>query len=281
MKYLGREEAPFGTKLWEMIDHTVVGAARSQLAGRKLLEIQGPLGFGVRTIGRLEVELGNTATFHDITATATSAPALPIPLIRAEFSLPVRDVAAAEEAGNPISLARVAIAAIAAARLEDQLIFSGNRGAGIEGLTTVPGAEKVEVGGWEELGKPISDLLAAATALDEAGFPGPYAAALAPRLYNQLFRIYEQSGLTQLEHARQILSGGIAKAPALAQGGVVIAIGSHFAHLVVAQDMVAAFVGPRQTELDFVVVESVVPRIHVAQAICVLEEAAERPRRGR
>jgi uncharacterized linocin/CFP29 family protein len=274
MTYLEREEAPFGEKLWGMIDRTVVGAARSQLAGRRLLEVQGPLGFGVRAVGRLESELGNTATFHDITATATSAPALPIPLIRAGFSLPVRDVAAAEEAGNPISLARVAIAAIAAARLEDQLIFFGNQSAGIDGLVNVPGAEKVQVGGWEQLGKPISDILAAANALDAAGLPGPYAAALAPALFNQLFRIYEQSGLTQLEHARQILAGGIAKAPALARGGVVLAAGNHFAHLVVAQDMVAAFVGPRDTDLDFVVVESVVPRIHVAQAVCVLEEAA-------
>ncbi len=73
---------------------------------------------------------GNRATFHDITATATSAPVLPIPLLRAEFSLPVRDIAAAEETGNLISLAQVAIAAIAAARLEDQLIFHGNREVG-------------------------------------------------------------------------------------------------------------------------------------------------------
>ncbi len=147
MRYLAREEAPFGARIWEMIDRTVVGAARSQLAGRQLLELIGPLGFGTRAIGRLEAQIGNQASFHDITATATSAPVLPIPLLRAEFSLPVRDIAAAEEAGNLISLAQVAVAAIAAARLEDQLVFHGNREIGLDGLLNAPGSERVKVGG--------------------------------------------------------------------------------------------------------------------------------------
>jgi uncharacterized linocin/CFP29 family protein len=278
MQYLPREDAPLSQNLWEKIDRTVVGAATSQLAGRRLLDLAGPLGFGVRAVGKLEQPLGATAAFHDVTATATSAPILPIPLIRAEFSLPVRDIAAAEENGNLLSLSRVAIAAIAAARLEDQLVFSGSPEAGIDGLMSVAGSERVELGDWGQIGRPVEDLIAAIAALDAAGFPGPYAAALSPGRYSALLRIYEHSGVTQLEHARQALSGGIVKAPALAEGGVVLAVGGQFAEIVVAQDMTTAFVGPRGAELDFIVVESLAPRIHVPQSICALG-ATPTPRR--
>ncbi len=280
MRYLMRTEAPFSLPLWEKIDRTVIGAARAQLTGRKLLEVVGPVGFGTRAVGRLEAEIANTVEFHGATATATSAPVLPIPLVRAEFSLPVRDVAAAEETGNLISLARVALAAIAAARLEDQLVFLGNQEIGIDGLMNVPGATTVNLGDWAQLGQPIEDIIAATTALDTIGFPGPYAAALSPGLYNNLFRIYEQSGLTQLEHARQILTAGIYKAPALDRGGVILASGSQFAHLIVAQDMTTGFVGPRDAEYDFIILESVVPRIQVPEAICVLGTEEPRRRRG-
>ncbi len=279
MRYLARTEAPFGDALWETIDRTVVGAAGAQLAGRRLLEVVGPVGFGVRAVGLLEQEIANAITFHGATARASSAPVLPIPLLQAPFSLPVRDVAAAEESGNLISMARVALAAIAAARLEDQLVFFGNPDIGVAGLMNVPGATSTTLGDWTQLGRSVEDLIAATTTLDTIGFPGPYAAALAPALYNNLFRIYEQSGLTQLEHARQVISAGIFKAPALETGGVVVAAGQAFAHLVVAQDMLANFVGPRDADYDFVILESVVPRITVPEAICTLG-AAERRRRG-
>lgn len=271
MRYLPREAAPFGERLWEQIDRTVIGAASSQLAGRRLLEVSAPLGLGVRAIGKLEKPVEGEGSFHGVTATLTSAQTLPLPLLRSQFALSIRDVAAAEEAGNPIDLAGVALAAIATARLEDALVFHGNSTLGVEGLMTAPGAASVGLGDWEQLGQPAEDLIEAATTLGAAGFPGPYAAALAPRLHDALYRVYEDSNLTQLEHARQIITGGIAKAPALRTGGVVVTVGSQFAHILLGQDMTAEFVGPSGADYEFVILEALVPRISVPQAICVLE----------
>ena len=45
-QYLHRGDAPFGDGVWEAIDSAVVGAAKSQLAGRRLLHTIGPQGLG-------------------------------------------------------------------------------------------------------------------------------------------------------------------------------------------------------------------------------------------
>ena len=65
-----------------------------------------------------------------------------------------------------------------------------------------------------------SDVLAAVTQLDEAGYRGPYALALAPALYNGLFRLYPGTDVSQLEHLRRLCTRGIYKAPI--EGGVFV-----------------------------------------------------------
>ncbi len=274
MRYLPREDAPFDGNIWGKIDETVVGAAKSQLAGRRLLSTVGPLGLGVRSVDRMERRTEGDQVFRGFTAMTTYAPVLPIPMLRSNFVLSVRDVAAAEECGGLIDLANVALAAIALARLEDALVFFGNEGIGIPGLMNAPGVNTVATGDWSQLGQPVADLVAATRALDEAGFPGPYTAALAPALYNELYRVYEHSPLTQLEHAQQVITGGLYKAPALEAGGVVVAVGAQFAHIILAQDMTAAFTGPADTDYEFVIVESLVPKISVPEAVCVLGAGA-------
>lgn len=271
MRYLPREDAPFGDRIWEMIEETVTGAARSQLAGRRLLEITGPYGLGLRSLDEGERPAEAEVTQGGATAVLTAAPTIPIPLLQAEFSLSVREVAAVEEHGAPIQLAAAANAGIACARLEDGLVFRGDQSLGIDGLLTAEGAATVAVGDWTKVGAAMDDLIEAAGALDAAGFPGPYAAALAPALYNALFLRYPDSSLTQLEHARQLLAAGLVKAPTLAAGGVVIAAGRHFANIVVAQDMVIGFVGPAGAAYEFVVLESLCPRVLAPQAVCVLQ----------
>jgi len=237
-----------------------------------LLEIEGPFGFGFRSMEMGERSAAGEASFAGARATITATHMVPIPLLQAGFTLPVRDVAAAEEGHALLDVGPVAKAAVACARLEEELVFHGNRALGIEGLLTSPKSAKVMLGDWSKLGQPLEDLVKAAAALDAAGFPGPYAAALAPGLYNELFRIYEHSNVTQLEHVRQLLPAGVVKAPALTTGGVVIAAIREFASILLAQDMLAAYVGPSGANYEFVILESLCPRITMPETICVLQQ---------
>jgi len=271
MRYLPREAVPITDRVWRMIDEAVIGPAKMQLAGRRLLEIYGPFGFGTRSLEHKESVVGAEASFGEARARMTAPETTPIPLIYSEFTLAIREVAAAEERGSLLDLDAPAKAAIACARLEDALIFSGNKDLGIDGLLTTPKAGKVKLGDWGQLGQPMEDLIKVVNVLDAAGFPGPYTAALAPSLFNALYQRYQEASLTQLEHARQIITAGLVKAPTLSSGGVVLAAERHFASLVLAQDMTPAFIGPSATGYDFVIVESLVPRITVPEAICVLQ----------
>ena len=49
-KYLGRDEAPVSAECWKLLDATMIGAAKSQMAGRRIVAMEGPFGFGLKGI---------------------------------------------------------------------------------------------------------------------------------------------------------------------------------------------------------------------------------------
>ena len=49
-KYLARSDAPFGDEIWSLLDSAMIDVARSQLAGRRMLGLEGPYGLGLKMI---------------------------------------------------------------------------------------------------------------------------------------------------------------------------------------------------------------------------------------
>lgn len=261
-KYLAREDAPFGSDLWKALDEVMIEAARGQLVGRRLLELEGPYGLGLKS-----VPLKDEMTESGLIVSDT----LPLVLIYEEFDLGARDLANYERQGITLDRSAVAEAAVAAAKREEDLIFYGSDELGIPGLLTVEGATRVPLSDWSEVGVALEDLIEAVTALDEADFHGPYTLALAPARYNRLFRRYERGNQTEIEHVQALVTEGVFKAPGLEDGGVLLATGRQYASIVMAQDMTVGFIGPEGDRVAFTVSESLVPRIRRPQAICVLE----------
>lgn len=261
-KYLAREDAPFGSDVWEALDEAMVEAAKPQLVGRRLLELEGPYGLGLKS-----VSLKEEMTESGLIAAAT----LPLVLIYEEFDLGVRDLANYEREGITLDRTPVADAAMAAAKREEDLILNGSEELGIAGLLTADGANSVALGDWGEVGAAVEDLIEGVTALDEAGFHGPYTLALAPARYNRLFRRYERGNETEMEHVRALVTDGVYKAPGLEDGGVLLATGRQYASIVVGQDMTIGFIGPEGDRIAFTITETLVPRIRRPNAICVLE----------
>jgi uncharacterized linocin/CFP29 family protein len=261
-RYLAREDAPFGSDVWEALDAAMMEAAKGQLVGRRLLSLEGPYGLGLKS-----VPLRDEATESGLIAATT----LPMIFIYEGFDLGARDLANYEREGITLDRSPVADAAIAAAKREDALIFNGSEELRVPGLLSVDGARSVALSEWEEVGAAIEDLIAGVTALDEAGFHGPYALALAPGRYNRLFRRYERGNQTEIEHVRTLVTDGIYKAPVLEDGGVLLATGRQYASIVMGQDMTIGFIGPEGDRIAFTISESLVPRIRRPSAICVLE----------
>jgi len=261
-KYLAREDAPFGSDLWEALDEAMVEAAKGQLVGRRVLELEGPYGLGMKS-----VPLKDEATASGLIASKV----LPLAILQEAFDLGARDLANYEKEGVTLDRSAVAEAAIAVAKREDDLIFNGNEDLGIPGLLTVNSAGSVDLSEWDQAGVAAEDLIEAMTVLDGAGFHGPYTLALAPARFNRLFRRYERGNQTEMEHVKTMVTDGVYKAPVLKGGGVLLASGRQYASIILGQDMTIGFIGPEGDRVAFTISETLVPRIRRPQAICVLK----------
>jgi uncharacterized linocin/CFP29 family protein len=267
-KYLHRADAPFGDKVWEKIDETVVAVAKGQLCGRRLMHTQGPYGLGLKVLPSGDKTVDEkTAGEAKMSASCVT----PLAMIRSEFTLPVRDIASFEQSGLPLDLGNAAKAAIDCSRQEDNLIFNGSKSLSLKGLLNIEGANSMKLKSWDGVGTAADDIIKAITLLDNTGFHEPYSLALAPKLYNLLFRRYTQGNATELEHVRQIITDGVFKAPTIQAGGLLLSTSGPFANIVLGQDLMTGFVGPASGEYEFVVSESLALWLTQPEAICVLK----------
>lgn len=261
LQYLGREDAPISPETWNLLDSAMVDAAKGILAGRRLLEIEGPYGLGLKAVPLEDCRVSECLAVSQF---------VPVHMISTRFSLGLRDIIAYEQNGMPFSAAPAAQAAIECARQEDTLVFEG--AAGNTGLVTHGNTGEITLSSWNTIGKAADDIIQGMIALDEAGYHGPYALALAPSRYNLLFRRYLQGQSTELEHIRCIATDGVFKAPVLKGGGVLLATGRRYASIVLGQDMSVGYIGPAGDSLEFSITESLALLMREPASVCVLRE---------
>lgn len=260
-QYLSREGAPIAAGTWEVIDRTMLEAAKSVLSGRRLLSIDGPYGLGLKAVPLSDPEAASAPV---------TSPVLPLALIAKSFTMAKRDLAAWERDGTMLDTKPVADAAMECARLEDELVFKGTKDA--PGLLVTRGCHQLSLSSWGEVGAAGEDIIKAITALDGSGFHGPYCLALAPQRYNLLLRRYPTGNFSELEHINTMVTAGVIKAPALGGGGVLLASGRQFASIVLGQDMAVGFIGPVAERLEFIISESLTPLVRQPKAICLLKD---------
>jgi len=271
-QYFPASDAPFGAEVFERVQQTVLGVMKSQLAGRRLLEVEGPYGLGHKSFGGADRDLEETTEVAGAVARLKVATAIPLPMIECTFTLGVREVAAFLEHQAPFSLDPAVRAAMAVARAEDAVVFWGSEAAGLKGLLNMPGVQSRDLESWEELGSPVEDMIRAVGMLEQRGFLGPYALALSPARYDLLYRRYQEAAMLQIQHVEQIVTGGVIKAPGLGNvGGVLVAAGAPFASIVLGQDAQVGFVGPHAAGYELVILESLATRVQVPEAVAVLK----------
>jgi uncharacterized linocin/CFP29 family protein len=259
-KYLTREDAPVEKGVWDLLDTTALEAAKSVLSGRRIMDIDGPFGLGLKAIALSDPE---------VESTPLTSPVMPLALISKSFTIAKRDLASFERGGTLLDTRGVANAAMECARAEDEMVFKGTKEA--PGLLSVKGASQKALSSWSEIGTAADDIIKAITTLDEAGFHGPYALALAPARYNLLLRRYPTDSASELQHVATMAMAGVVKAPALESGGVLLAAGRQYATIVLGQDMSVGFIGPVGERLEFSISESLSSYIRVPGAVCVLK----------
>lgn len=283
--FLDRQAAPLRDEDWQQIDTLVVEVARRQLVGRRIIPVFGPLGAGAQDVD-YDVFTGTdeavVSTLGESTDPVRARRRVHehLPMIYKDFLLYWRDIESSRMLGTPIDLGAAAAAASFCAQKEDDLIFNGNDELGYPGLTTVEGRQTIKAGDWDVPGTAFNDIVAATRNLLAEGFFGPYAVVLNPVAFSQMQRVYANSGVLEINHVREIATGGVFQTPILRDKiGLVVSLGIQNFDIAIGQDLITAYLGPEKMNHPFRVMESLVLRIKRPGAVCTIEGSAPRPPR--
>jgi uncharacterized linocin/CFP29 family protein len=254
-------------ELLQRLQDAAVGAARDSISGRRIIDVEGAYGIGLTTL-----EVGNDDVCREPQpgeASAVVSYALSIPMIYRRFAISRRRIAAWQQMGQPLNVKTAEDAGQAVAAREEEFIYYGQSNFNLGGLLTAAGRQTLQARNWNNVDEVLEDVIAAVNMLDDKGYRGPYGLALAPELYNNLFRRYPGSDLLQIEHLKRLCTRGIVKASI--DGGVLVAreVGS----IVVGQDLQISHLNSDAGHEQFAASESVVLKIEAPDAICTITGA--------
>jgi len=280
-EYLQRDQAPFGPAEWAAIDQTVVRTAQSVLVGRRFINLVGPFGPGIEALpndllsggggGRIDL-LGNA---EDEQLSIGNRRFLPLPLLYKDFWIHWRDLESSRVLGVPLDTGKAAAASSATAQTEDRLIFDGEPDLGLAGLRTVVGRQELPMANWNSMGAAFSDVVEGVRVLTQAGFTGPYALAVSPRLYADLNRIFDATGVLELEQVEKLARRGVYATAVLPEpGALLVDSGAQNMDLAVGLDLSTAYVESSNLNHHLRVMESLVLRIRRPAAIVTFEATA-------
>lgn len=283
-----RTDAPVTEEQFRQVDEQVVILARRAMKGRMLLNIFGPLGFGVQRLAYDELTESSDAilTFamtEDEDMVNLIRRNADIPILHKAFRLARRDLESSRRFGTPLDTAAAGSAGYRVGRLEDDLIINGYTRDGtnydINGLYRAAGNDYSTASGFDTIANVQSAFAGAADLLQSDFIDPPYNAVLHPTQYNEALR--EQSagaGISALQYVRENIldpdgqgrnSRIIVSTAQTAGTGMVLATpGANFFDLVVAQDVTTEMVVLEKTGDVFGrVFEAVVPRVRDSNAI--------------
>lgn len=278
---LNRAEAPLTPSEWAQMDCIVIDTASRILVGRRFINLVGPLGAGVQTAPSYVftgVQMGELRLLPEddpnpLRAQAKMQPVIPV--IYKDFQLYWRDIETARMFGIPLDLSPAAAAAAFVAQREDDLMINGNAELGYVGLTTVAGREVLPQSDWDAMGNAFADAVAAMRRLIAEGFFGPFAMVVSPLRLANMARVYENTGVLELEQVQKIMTAGVYSTPVISDDVVLVAsTGPQNFDLVVGQDLTTAFLTQNNLNYPFRVLETILLQIHRPGAICTLEAAA-------
>jgi uncharacterized linocin/CFP29 family protein len=265
---LKRNHAPITPEAWKQIDDEATRVLQLNLAGRKLVDFDGPHGWQyaavntghltIRTDGGLGVPWGVRGI-------------VPLIEIRVPFELPMMDLDNASR-GAVLDLPTVVNAAEKAAHAEDTAIFNGFKAGGIEGI--IPSSPHPAIAIPNDYADYPSIVVDAVEMLRRGGINGPYALALGPDCYAGLAQAAED-GYPIRERVEHFLDGPMVLAPKV-DGAVLLSHRSGDFQLSVGQDLSIGYAGHDKDKVYLYLTESF--------AFRVLERGAAgylKPKRGK
>lgn len=276
--YLHRDDAPLSQAEWDRLDQTVVNTAKQHLVGRRFIPVFGPFGVGMQTIHHDSFS-GTNPTCITMTGDCDEEPLgtqhrdyKRLPILHKDFQVHWRDIESSHQFGVPFDSSLAAAAAFFVANAEDALIFNGSHEHGIEGLLNCEKRNTIIKKDWNEPGSIFQDVVAAAEKLGQGGFYGPYALVVSPSVYALSNRVYENTGVLELDQVKRIVDAGVFRSSILkGNQAVVVSTGAQNMDIAISQDLITAYLDLDKMNHHFRVMEILTLRIKRPQSILTFE----------
>jgi len=270
MNNLYRELAPISEAAWSQIEEETARTFKRYLAGRRVVDVQGPGGVALAAIG--------TGHLRDIKASGDGVIARQRQVnalveLRVPFELSRQQIDDVERGANDSDWQPAKDAAQRLAFAEDRAIFEGYAAGGIggirEGTSNPVTALPPDV-------RAYPDAIAQAVSqLRLVGVNGPYSVLLSADAYTGLSETSDH-GYPVLEHIKRLVDGEIIWAPAIAGAFVLTTRGGDFG-LYLGQDVSIGYLSHTDAIVRLYLQETFTFLLLTTEAAVALSPAA-RPR---
>jgi uncharacterized linocin/CFP29 family protein len=269
---LKRNLAPILPDAWKLIDQEATRVLKLHLAGRKVVDFQGPHGWAYAAVntGRLAL-LGEKAS-PSLGVAMGIREVQPLVEVRVPIQLATMELDTVARGAEDPDLTPVVRAAEQIALCEDTAIFGGLARAGIKGIlessphSTIPLPTEVL-----ELPKAI---VSAKETLRRAGVSGPYVLLLGSALHDQVFAASEE-GYPLVKRIQQLVDKPIVRAEAITGAAVLSMRGGDY-ELTVGQDLSLGYAYHTKDQVELYLTESFTFRVLETAAAVRINRTAER-----
>lgn len=263
MNNLYRELAPISEAAWVQIQEETARTFKRYLAGRRVVDVQGPKGIDLSAVG--------TGHLHPIESPsdgilARQRDVKALVELRVPFELDRRAIEDVERGANDSDWQPAKDAARQMALAEDGAIFDGYAAAGIVGIRQGTSNPKMELPSDvrdypDAIGRGLSQLRL-------VGVNGPYSVLLGADAYTALAETSDH-GYPVLEHVKRLVDDKIIWAPAIEGSFILTTRGGDF-DLHIGQDVSIGYLSHTATAVQLYLQETLTFLLLTAEAAVAL-----------
>ncbi len=273
MDILKREIAPIVPAAWAEIDDEARRVLRPELAGRHVVDVDGPHGWDFAAINTGKLELLDEEPQPGVHVGLRVV--RPLIEVRTPFVLDLLELDTAARGAPDIELQPVVDAALRMARFEDGVLFNGYAPAGVTGIIAGSPHEPISIPAADRYPHAIA---AARERLYRAGVDGPYALVLSPECDEELSQATDDGYPIRKLIDRQLIDGPLVRSQAI-DGAVLISRRGGDFSLTIGQDLSIGYASHDRDRVELYLTESLtVQTLEPAAAIHLTRSAKGKKR---
>lgn len=262
MDILKRSLAPIVPAAWEEIDEQAALALKAALAGRKAVDVKGPLGWNVDAVSEGMLSLVEESPVEDVSYGIRES--LPMVEIRVPFTMSMWELDDISRGSKTIDFTPVIEAARKAALFEDTAVFQGLEEAGILGLELEADNEPVEIKLDDE--SILEAVVEAMLTLGSRSMEGPYALVCSLPLWTKIK--ISAKGYPLVKRVKDALGDDcrIVLSPQY-ETSMLVSMKEGNSELIIGQDFSIGYQSHTNTEVNFYITETFTFRVLAPESI--------------